>query len=54
MKTYEIILGDETARFYELVARTAGLKTERVLADSLFRLAGELSLKAAAQRRDED
>ncbi len=48
MKSYKIELGDETADFYERVAQGAGLQMERVLSDTLFRMAGELAIRAAA------
>lgn len=37
------------AAFYRHVAETAGLPLETVLADALFKLAGELSLEATAK-----
>lgn len=48
MTKYEVKLDDYVARFYEKVARNAGLPTEQVLADALFRTAGELSQQAIA------
>lgn len=49
MEEFLICLDPATARFYDRVARTAHRTTEEVLQDSLFKLAGELSLKALAQ-----
>ncbi len=46
MKQYQVQLTDETAVFYEKIARQAGRSTERVLSDALFKLAGELALEA--------
>ncbi len=46
MTRYTVNLSPETARFYEMVAQTAGRSTEQVLSDALFKLAGELSLEA--------
>ena len=46
---YQVALGPETRQFYDLVAREAGLPLEQVLSDALFKLAGELSLEAAAK-----
>lgn len=46
MEEFLICLDPATARFYDCVARTAHLTTEEVLQDSLFKLAGELSLNA--------
>jgi len=39
-------LEPEAALFYTRVAAAAGLPLERVIADALFKLAGELSLEA--------
>jgi len=41
-----ILLEPNVARFYMQVAASAGLPLEKVLADTLYRVAGELSLKA--------
>ena len=53
MIAYTILLDDKAAEFYTKVAAKAERTTETVLADALFKLAGELSLKAlaAAERR---
>lgn len=51
MKEFKIRLSEETAVFYEKVARQAGEKTEQVLSDALFKLAGELSLEALRKKR---
>ena len=39
-------LEPEVVRFYTNIAAVAGLPLEQVLADALFKLAGELSLEA--------
>ena len=39
-------LEPEVIRFYGNIATAAGLPLEQVLADALFKLAGELSLEA--------
>ena len=39
-------LEPELIRFYGNIATAAGLPLEQVLADALFKLAGELSLEA--------
>lgn len=39
-------LEPEVIRFYTNIAAVAGLPLEQVLADALFKLAGELSLEA--------
>ena len=46
MEEFLIALEPATARFYERIAHHAGLTTEQVLQDALFKLAGELSLEA--------
>ena len=51
MNEFLICLDPATARFYDIVARTAHLTTEQVLQDALFKLAGELSLEALAKSR---
>ena len=51
MRTCTIELDAATAAFYARVAQSAGLTPERVLADALFKLAGELSLEALQARR---
>ena len=44
-----ILLDDATAEFYAKVADAADRAVETVLANSLFKLAGELSLNALAR-----
>ena len=39
-------LAPELVQFYSKVAETAGKTLEQVLSDTLFKLAGELSLRA--------
>ena len=51
MNTYRIRLDDTAAELYRQVAKQAGLPTEQVLADALFRLAGELSLQETKKHR---
>ncbi len=46
MTTFTIALDPSTAAFYRQVAAAAGRPLETVLADALFKLAGELSLEA--------
>ena len=50
MEEYLVRLDSATARFYEALAAHTGLPTQQVLADALFKLAGELSLEALAAR----
>ena len=51
MVPFFIELDEKAAAFYIRVARAAGKPVETVLADSLFKLAGELSLEALARAR---
>ena len=46
MEPIVVQLDDAALRFYRRVAEAAGLPLESVLADALFKLAGELSLEA--------
>ncbi len=49
MIPFVILLDEQTAGFYTKVAAEAERTTETVLADALFKLAGELSLNALAK-----
>ena len=53
MIPFLIELDDTAADFYEHVAASADLPVETVLADTLFKLAGELSLEALAKAERE-
>ncbi|MBQ2153632.1 MAG: hypothetical protein II437_01030 [Oscillospiraceae bacterium] len=46
-----VLLDEKTAEFYAKIAAHAGRTVETVLADSLFKLAGELSLEALAAKQ---
>ncbi len=46
MTQVTLILEPTVALFYEKIAKKAGLPLEQVLCDTLFKLAGELSLSA--------
>lgn len=46
MKKYTIILSDEVAEFYSKIAQISKNDIEKVLADALFKYAGELSINA--------
>ena len=53
MTEIKLLLEPGVALFYARVAAAAGKPLEQVLADALFKLAGELSLEAlAAERRE--
>lgn len=54
MPAFTILLDPSAARFYRRVAERAGLSTEQVLSDALFKLAGELSLEALASGKDRE
>lgn len=51
MKTVELKVEDYLYTFYEKVAVQAGRSTEQVMADALFRFAGEASMGAIEKRR---
>lgn len=51
MAQYMVDLSLETAMLYEKIAQQSGYPVEKVLADALFKLAGELSLEAICQRK---
>ena len=46
MTKVTLILDPVVALFYEQVARNAGIPLEKVLSDTLYKIAGELSLEA--------
>ena len=46
MERYEITLDPAAAAFYNKVSEKIGKPTEQVLADALYKLAGELSVEA--------
>ncbi len=52
MIPYTILLDEKAAEFYARVADNADRTIETVLSDSLFKLAGELSLNALANREN--
>lgn len=49
MTAYTVILDPAAAVFYERAAALLDLPVETVLADALFKLAGELSLEAISK-----
>ncbi len=51
MAQFTVTLDAATAAFYCRIAGRAGLPAEQVLADALFRLAGELSLEALHRKK---
>ena len=46
MTEIKLLLDPATVKFYSCIAQAAGKPVEQVLADALFKLAGELSLQA--------
>ena len=46
MTQVTLLLEPAVALFYTQIAQSAGVPLEQVLADALFKLAGELSLEA--------
>lgn len=46
MRQVTLLLEPSVALFYTKIAEAAGISLEQVLADSLYKLAGELSLEA--------
>lgn len=55
MKKITIRLDDAVYLFYQKVGESAGgLPVEQVVADALFKLAGELSLNALRKKRMQD
>lgn len=51
MPKFTVMLDPATAVFYRNIAVRVGLPAEQVLADALFKLAGELSLEALHYER---
>ena len=54
LERYTVSLDPAAAAFYRKVAQNAGLPVEQVLADSLYRLAGSLSLEAVVKQRKKE
>lgn len=50
MNQITLTLDPAAMLFYERIARFCGKSLEQVLADALFKLAGELSLEALQQK----
>ena len=51
MKKYLLKIDPAVAKFYETIARRTGATTEKLMAETLFRFAGELSVKAVLENR---
>ncbi len=50
MTCVTVLLEPSVALFYSQIAQNAGLPLEKVLSDTLFKLAGELSLEALKEK----
>lgn len=51
LSVYSVTLDEAADRLYRAVADRADLPVERVLADALFKLAGELALEGLAAKK---
>ena len=51
MKKYIIEMDSATAKFYETLARRTNTAVEKIMAEMLFNLAGELSIKAVLENQ---
>ena len=51
MTNYTVSLDDAAASFYSRLAERLALPVEVLLADALFKLAGELSLEALSRKK---
>lgn len=51
LENYFLHVEPETARFYEKIAEKTGRTAETVMAETLFRLAGNVSLSALSEKR---
>ena len=52
MRTVTVLLDDSLYEFYKKVGEIAGgIKAEKVMADALFKLAGELALNALSEKK---
>ena len=52
MTRFTLQLDDAAALFYMRIALATGKQAEQVMADALFKLAGELSLEALKETED--
>ena len=49
LKRYTIFMDSAASDFYEKIARRTGTTAEKLMAETLFRFAGELSVKAVLE-----
>lgn len=54
MKKYLLEIDPAAAKFYETIARRNGIAAEKLMAETLFKFAGELSVKAVLQNRKKE
>ena len=54
MTKVTLILDPVVALFYERIAHNAGIPLEKVLSDTLYKIAGELSLEAIEKKQVAD
>ncbi|MBQ4643488.1 MAG: hypothetical protein IJB66_04605 [Oscillospiraceae bacterium] len=54
MKKYILEMDPAAAKFYETIARRTGATTEKLMAETLFKFAGELSVKAVLENRKKE
>ncbi len=52
MKNYIINLDPAAAKFYETIARRTNTDPEKIMAETLFKFAGELSVKAVLENQN--
>ena len=50
LKKYTISVDPAAAKFYESIARRTGTTAEKLMSATLFRFAGELSVKAVLEK----
>lgn len=53
MTQVTLLLEPSVALFYSRIANSAGIPLEQVLSDTLFKLAGELSLSALNNQKEQ-
>lgn len=51
MKKFTIELDPAAAKFYETIARRTGASAEKIMSETLFKFAGELSVKAVLENK---
>lgn len=54
MKRYTLNLDSAAANFYETLARRTGTSVEALMASTLFKFAGEISVKAVLENKERE